>query len=143
MPCTEHVNSLLFLKHCKQAWDVWLFSLLGILLLWISISPLSAFFSRLTLVPSHLHSPVILFASKPAVSEITTFKHSPLLFSLLSFFSKALSTAEILSTYLCCVFSYCIISTMRAGILLLFCSLLSLQCLEQYLAPHRGLMDVC
>lgn len=80
---------------------------------------------------------------RPAVSEIMTFKHSPLLFSLLSFCSKALSPAEILYTYLCYVFSFYIISTMRAGILLLFCSLLSLQCLEQYLAPHRGLTDVC
>jgi len=77
------------------------------------------------------------------VSKTTSVFSKQVSSSLLSFFSKALSPAEILSTYLCCVFSYCIISTMRAGILLLFCSLLSLQCLEQYLTPHRGLMDVC
>lgn len=58
------LNSLLFLKHCKQAWDVWLFSLPGMLFLHIPISPLSTFFSRSTLLLSHLHSPVILFASR-------------------------------------------------------------------------------
>ena len=89
MPCTEHVNSLLFLKHCKQAWDVWLFSLLGILLLWISISPLSAFFSRLTLVPSHLHSPVLLFASKACCIWNYNFQALPFALFFAFFFLKS------------------------------------------------------
>lgn len=92
---------------------------------------------------AHMSSYFSLYL-RPAVSEIAAFKHSPLLILCFYFPQSSFTCWDTIHLLflLCHRMLYHKLYEGRDLLLLLFCSLLFLQCLEGCLAPNRDLMDV-